>query len=99
MRTDQTISVSCRSQADGWACEVKVGEDAAATEHQVTLDRDLLQRLRPGATDPEQLVRDSFAFLLEREPRESILRSFELPVIERYFPDWESVIRSPAAGA
>ena len=35
----------------------------------------------------------SFAFLLEREPRESILRQFELPVIERYFPGYEAQIR------
>ena len=35
----------------------------------------------------------SFAFLLAREPREAILRSFELPVIERYFPGYEVAIR------
>ena len=34
------------------------------------------------------------AFLLEREPKESILGSFELPVIERYFPDYPTAIRT-----
>jgi hypothetical protein len=29
----------------------------------------------------------AFNFLLDREPQESILRRFELPVIELYFPD------------
>ena len=43
--------------------------------------------------DPTDLVERSFAFLLEREPRESILRSFDLSVIGRYFPDWERAIR------
>ena len=43
--------------------------------------------------DPAGLVRDSFDFLLEREPRESILRAFELSEIGRYFPEWEAEIR------
>ena len=38
------------------------------------------------------MVRRSFEFLLEREPPESILRSFDLTVIGRYFPDYERVI-------
>jgi hypothetical protein len=29
---------------------------------------------------------------LEREPKESILRSFELTVISRYFPEYEREI-------
>lgn len=51
-----------------------------------------LERLDPGAGDPTDLVRRSFAFLLEREPKESILRSFDLTAIGRYFPDWEGRI-------
>jgi hypothetical protein len=37
-------------------------------------------------------VRDCFAFLLEREPTESILSSFDVGVIGRYFPEFERVI-------
>jgi len=40
----------------------------------------------------EDLVRESFQFLLEREPKESILREFTLSVITRYFPDYEKAI-------
>ena len=67
-----------------------VGTDASATRHDVTVSSALLERMRPGAADPARLVWDAFAFLLEREPRESILHSFDLPVIGRYFPEWES---------
>ena len=35
----------------------------------------------------------SFRFLLAREPKESILSRFELPVIERYFPEYPEEIR------
>ena len=37
-------------------------------------------------------MHESFVFLLERESRESILRRFELPVIERYFPEYPTEI-------
>jgi hypothetical protein len=37
-------------------------------------------------------VEESFAFLLEREPKESIMREFDLTVIARYFPDFEQEI-------
>lgn len=92
------VDVQCQATGDGWRCEVRVGSDAAATHHQVTVDAAILGRLAPGATDPEALVRTSFAFLLEREPRESILRTFDLPVIGRYFPEWESEIGIGPAG-
>jgi hypothetical protein len=58
----------------------------------VPVSRADLARLAPGASDPEDLVRRSFAFLLEREPKESILRRFELPLIGRYFPEYERTI-------
>lgn len=89
--TDE-VAVACSAADSGWTCEVTVGTDAAATRHSVTVDRALLDRLRPGAAEPDELVRDSFAFLLAREPREAILREFALPVIGRYFPEWESEI-------
>ena len=79
--------VSCRPVVEGWGCTVVLGDDAAATTHEVTVDRDVLADLAPEAT-PEELVRVSFEFLLEREPREAIMRSFELPIIGRFFADY-----------
>jgi len=43
--------------------------------------------------DDERLVRESFAFLLEREPPTSILRRFDLSVIASYFPEYPAEIR------
>ena len=88
------IEVTKKTRSDGWTCRVIVTEDdGSATEHVVTLSREDLARLAPGAGDPADLVRRSFQFLLAREPKESILRSFDLPVIGRYFPDYEREIR------
>ena len=87
------IEVTTRTGSDGWAATVILTDsDASTTRHEVTVTRAVLDRLAPGADDPGELVRRSFVFLLEREPKESILRSFDLPVIGRYFPDYERVI-------
>jgi hypothetical protein len=78
---------------DGWLCTVGVTDGRGTTHHEVRVRRADVARLAPGAPDPTDLVRRSFEFLLEREPKESILRAFELPVILRYFPEYESTIR------
>jgi len=93
----QPVNVVCRLTPGGFDCEVMVGTDPAATRHTVAVSQADLERLAPGHYDPEALVRASFDFLLEREPRESILRQFELPVIERYFPGYERQIRTRLA--
>ena len=68
---------------------VHVAEGSSATEHRVELSRDYHVKLTQGCATPEELAEASFRFLLEREPKESILRSFEMPVIARYFPEYE----------
>jgi hypothetical protein len=87
------IDVACEPVATGWTCRVDIVGESSATGHRVSLATADLERLDPGAGDPTDLVRRSFAFLLEREPKESILRSFDLTVIGSYFPDWERRIR------
>ena len=87
------IEVDCQSSPDGWTCDVTVADDDSRSRHAVRVRRDELARLDPAAVDPSDLVRRSFVFLLEREPPESILRSFDLTVIGRYFPEYESAIR------
>ena len=92
------LSVTCDPHDGGWRCTVIVGADPAATEHIVEVDRLTLEDLAPGAT-PEELVRESFEFLLEREPRESIMRTFELPIISRFFGDYPDEISRRLRGA
>jgi hypothetical protein len=62
------------------------------TEHVVEVPDDYVARLGLADVDRIRLVRASFEFLLEREPKESIMRSFELSVIERYFPEYPDEI-------
>jgi hypothetical protein len=90
------LEVGCRRDGDGadWVCDVTIaGDRGPTTRHSVTVTAADLERLDPGARDPHLLVDASFRFLLEREGPESILRSFDLPVIGRYFPGYEAEIR------
>ncbi|GIW20883.1 MAG: hypothetical protein KatS3mg065_1179 [Chloroflexota bacterium] len=89
-----TIEVTTQPQPGGdWLCRVIVREASSRTEHRVRVTQADLERLDPRSGDPTDLVRRSFVFLLEREPKESILRTFELSVIGRYFPEYEATIR------
>lgn len=90
-----TIGVRCDGTPEhGWACEVAVLEgELEISRHRVRVSPADLGRLAPGASGPESLVKASFAFLLEREPAQSILSSFDLPDIGRYFPVYEAEIR------
>lgn len=67
-------------------------EADAATTHEVSVDPDYYHKLTGGRVSPEQLVKTSFEFLLEREPNTSILSRFDLPTIGRYFPEYEKVV-------
>lgn len=64
------------------------------TVHTVMLSDDYYRKLAGDKITPEQLIEKSFEFLLERESNATILPSFELPVIARYFPEFEKVIAS-----
>ncbi|CAN5770787.1 hypothetical protein BH23CHL7_BH23CHL7_05590 [soil metagenome] len=86
------LRVDCRPSSTGWLCRVTVGDDPAATEHEVEVTTATLARFAPGADQPTRLVAESFRFMLEREPRQAILRQFELPLIEHYFPEYPAEI-------
>lgn len=72
--------------------QVTVSDAEGRSTHRVILAPDYHSKLTAGKATPEDLIRRSFEFLLEREPKESILEQFDLPVIARYFPDYEREI-------
>jgi hypothetical protein len=83
-----TVLVTHRT---GAIYDVVVDDGRGTTSHEVTVWPSDMARYAPDAT-PEALVEASFAFLLERESKESILARFELPIIERYFPEYAARI-------
>ena len=75
---------------DEWLVAVK---GAVTTHHRVRVTRAEIQHLAQGQP-VEELLRESFRFLLEREPNTSILPSFGLLLIGRYFPEYPQEIRA-----
>lgn len=72
----------------GWSVVVEVSEGGSKTTHTVSVSEDAHKRYG-GGSEVGDLVRRSFDFLLARESKESILKSFDLPVIACYFPEYD----------
>ncbi len=87
------IAVECSAVDGGWLACVTVTDHGSSREFEVAVSEAELARLDPASPDPCSLVRRSFEFLLAREPKELILRSFGLSVIGHYFPGYEREIR------
>ncbi|HJP65224.1 MAG TPA: hypothetical protein VKA30_02845 [Actinomycetota bacterium] len=72
---------------------VTVGQAGDTTTHHVTLGRSDLDRWSSSDESPDGFVRRCFEFLLEREPKESILPRFDVTEIQSYFSSFEEDIR------
>ena len=72
---------------------VECTEGDTTTHHTVTVPERLLDDIELPRVDPLRLVEESFAFLLEREPSTSIMASFELTDISRFFPEYVEEMR------
>jgi hypothetical protein len=79
-------------QGDG-SYAVKVRAAKAETSHVVSVPAALAESLGMADLPGEELVRASFAFLLDREPATSILPRFSLDTIGRYFPEYAGELR------
>lgn len=80
-------------QSDG-TFSVKVRGHRSETSHTVSIPDGLATTVGASGVPAEELVRASFAFLLDREPATSILTRFSLDVIGRYFPEYPSELRN-----
>ena len=68
---------------------VEVTEGNETTSHKVIVPPALLEDWGLEESDSEDVVRESFAFLMEREPASSILPEFSLAIIPRYYPEYK----------
>jgi hypothetical protein len=77
-----------------WRFTIMIGKKPNATQHKVILSKEYWQYLTNGQITPAELITRSFEFLLTREPKESILHSFNVSLISTYFPEYEQIISS-----
>ncbi len=83
------IAVKRSGGDDPLEFDVVIAEAGGKTRHHVSMTPESYERLAAGKATPEALVEAAFRFLLDREPKESILGRFDVTVIARYFPEFE----------
>lgn len=68
--------------------QVEISDEQGTSAHRVVVPAGYLDELGLGDATMQDVVHASFRFLLQREPKEQILREFRLDVIPRYFPEY-----------
>lgn len=75
------------------AFDVQVGQEPVRTRHRVSVPEGFMDGLGQPETEEAVVVRETFVFLLEREPATSILSRFSLDTVSQYFPDYVEALR------
>lgn len=78
--------------------EVVVRDLRGDSRHRVTVSPDDAARFAKLGADPARATEAAMAFLLDREPKELILRAFDIHVIRRYFPEFDQALPRYLAG-
>jgi hypothetical protein len=76
------------SRQTGRVFDVRVRDDGQERTYRVEVPQRIVGGPDLADEDLERVVRESFVFLLEREPASSIMAEFTLDVITRYFPEY-----------
>ena len=85
------MSISIKKLSDD-VFEITVA-DTSKTTHTVTVTDQSLTDLTQNKVTKTQLLKFSFRFLLHREPNTSILPSFDINVISKYFSNFNDEVR------
>jgi len=85
------MSISIKKRTDD--VFVVTVADGMTTTHTVTVTDQSLTDLTDNNVTKTQLLEFSFNFLLDREPNTSILSSFDINVVSRYFSDYRDEVR------
>jgi hypothetical protein len=88
--SDITISVT-PAAAKTLTFDVVVRDARGESRHCVTIEADEAKRWAKLGAEPSDCVEAAMRFLIDREPKESILSAFDMRVIRRYFPEFDDV--------
>jgi hypothetical protein len=81
--------------------DVVVRDARGESRHRLTMQADEAGRWAKFGADPSCCAEAAMRFLLDREPKESILSAFDMRVIRRYFPEFDDTFPgylAPAGG-
>ncbi|MFN2544920.1 MAG: hypothetical protein ABR600_10205 [Actinomycetota bacterium] len=80
---------------DSFTFEVTIEAAGSSSRHVVTLSSADYDAQGDRFSEPGEFVRRCMEYLLEREPKESILPNFDVSEIGTYFPDFKRDLLHP----
>ncbi len=89
MSKQNTVKVLQTNMDEPYEFAVTVCVRGSETHHRVTMTQATYEQLTSSQVSLDSCIRAAFQFLLEREPKESILPTFDVTVISTYVPDLE----------
>lgn len=78
---------------NGWTFLVELGHGEGLIEYWIDVDKDYWTRLTSRRIEPTELVAVTFKFLLDKAPKELILKKFNLADVAGHFPMYESEVK------
>jgi hypothetical protein len=73
----------------GFTFDVIVRDLRSESRHRVTFEANEAERWAKLGTEPLRCAEAVMRFLLDREPKESIMSAFDMGVVRRYFPEFD----------
>jgi hypothetical protein len=86
-----SISVTPHPEAE-LTFDVIVRDARGESRHRVTIGADEARRWAELGVEPPRGVEAVMRFLIDREPKESILSAFDTNVVRRYFPELDAAL-------
>jgi hypothetical protein len=78
----------------GFTFDVSVLDLRGESRHRVTIEGGEAERWAKLGADPSRCVEAVMRFLLDREPKESIMSAFDMGFVRRYFPEFDEAFPS-----
>jgi hypothetical protein len=88
MQSDRAVIIA-PDPAQPSTFDVRIREGQGESRHRVTIPAEDAARYAASGVRLDRCVEAAMAFLLDREPKESILGAFDIHVIRRYFPEFD----------
>lgn len=82
----------CRGS--GFTFNVIVRDLHGESRHRVTIEANNAERWAKLGAEPSRCAEAVMRFLLDREPKKSILNAFDTNVVRRYFPGFDDAFPS-----
>ena len=104
--SEPSVSVT-PDPSGGLIFDVIVRDARGESRHLVTIQADEVRRWSRFGAEPSRCVEAAMRFLIDREPKESILSAFDMRLVRRYFPEFDDAFpgylarlsRGPRSGA